>query len=989
MNRKLFAAIIFFAVLFPCAARSQEGPDDMRQAVVLYENGMYSQARTLFDGLGADPIARAYSIMCSQKMKSEGYKSLAGEYAMQYPWSAMKSRVFLQGALSEFEDADYESALRDFGSIPEGSLREDEVAEYTFKKGYSLFSTGDYDSAAKVLRSMDSIKPGDYTMPAKYTLGYILYTGRDFKEAFNCFRETANDPRFADQSKYYMLECRFMDKDYKYVTDNAEAMYAAVPEDRRPHLARIISESYLVRGNAAKAREYYDKNLKSGDTPKTRTDWFYSGSVLYAVHDWKGAIDSYNNVKDRTDSLGQIASYNLAGAYLETKNKVAALGAFKEAAALSFDKGIQEDAWFNWGKLAFDLNHDPKPFESYMAKYKDLDKNDLIYSYIALASLYNHDYAGAVEAYDKIDELDDDMKSNYMKANYLRANQLISQGSWRDAVPCLRAAAYYSDKRSTFNQLSRYWLAESYYRDGKYEDARTLFTDLYNNSALDGKPEAESIPLSIAYCNFEEGNWDAAVKWFGNYLEGGSQAHAKEAAVRMADCDFIQARYPAAITGYQKVLDSYKYDANDIYPYYQQGIAYGLNGRKDKKIEALSRVKQASVTAPLWSEAMYELGRAYVDAGKTADARDCFNSLRTYSRDTTFIAGSLIELGMVARNASRYDEALGYYKQVVKDMPGTDFSNNAMLAIESIYTSQGRTDDYLAYVESLGGGATKSDAEKESLYFSSAEQIFMNGNYQKALVALQTYQSRYPSGEKNSQADFYIAECYRLTGQKEQACDYYSRVMKTGAKGSTAELAALHYGDLSYGLEHWAEAYDGYRFLRDNAVIAENKTAAAVGMMRSAYSAKDFREAISCANSVSALSGAGDALKREADYIKAKSYLGNSDRDNAFAILEKLSAKPSTDEGAEATWLIIQDLYDRGEFDKVEDRVYKFASAAPNQSYWLAKSYITLGDTFAETDKYKQAKATFESIRDGYRGDDDVLDNVNMRLARLAKITEE
>ncbi|MBQ1866651.1 MAG: hypothetical protein II151_06965, partial [Bacteroidales bacterium] len=127
----------------------------------------------------------------------------------------------------------------------------------------------------------------------------------------------------------------------------------------------------------------------------------------------------------------------------------------------------------------------------------------------------------------------------------------------------------------------------------------------------------------------------------------------------------------------------------------------------------------------------------------------------------------------------------------------------------------------------------------------------------------------------------------------------------------------------------------------------------------------------------------------EADYIKAKSYLGNSDRDNAFAILEKLSAKPSTDEGAEATWLIIQDLYDRGEFDKVEDRVYKFASAAPNQSYWLAKSYITLGDTFAETDKYKQAKATFESIRDGYRGDDDVLDNVNMRLARLAKITEE
>ena len=309
MNRKLFAAIILSAVLIPCGLRSQDRPDDMRQALVLYENGMYSQARTLFDGLGADPIARAYSIMCSQQLKSTGYKSLAGEYARQWPWSAMTSRVFFQGALSEFEEADYESALRDFEMIPEGSLRDDEAAEYTFKKGYSMFSVGDYDSAAQELRKMDSLKGGDYTMPAKYTLGYILYTGRDFKEAFNCFRQTAEDPRFADQSKYYMLECRFMEKDYKYVTDNAEAMYAAVPEDRRPHLARIISESYLVRGDAAKAREYYDKNVNAGDTPKTRTDWFYSGSVLYAVHDWKGAIDSYSNVKDRTDSLGQIASY--------------------------------------------------------------------------------------------------------------------------------------------------------------------------------------------------------------------------------------------------------------------------------------------------------------------------------------------------------------------------------------------------------------------------------------------------------------------------------------------------------------------------------------------------------------------------------------------------------------------------------------------------------------------------------------------------------
>jgi hypothetical protein len=80
---------------------------------------------------------------------------------------------------------------------------------------------------------------------------------------------------------------------------------------------------------------------------------------------------------------------------------------------------------------------------------------------MALASLYNRDYAGAVDAYSNIDNLDKDQRSNYMKANYLRARQLVGNGSWRDAIPLLKAAGYYSPRQDGFNQLTLYWLAES------------------------------------------------------------------------------------------------------------------------------------------------------------------------------------------------------------------------------------------------------------------------------------------------------------------------------------------------------------------------------------------------------------------------------------------------------------------------------------------------------------------------------------------------
>ena len=135
-----------------------------------------------------------------------------------------------------------------------------------------------------------------------------------------------------------------------------------------------------------------------------------------------------------------------------------------------------------------------------------------------------------------------------------------------------------------------------------------------------------------------------------------------------------------------------------------------------------------------------------------------------------------------------------------------------------------------------------------------------------------------------------------------------------------------------------------------------------------------------------------DALKVEADYIKAKSYLASSRRDEAFEVMERLAEDVSGAYGAECAFMLIQDCYDRGAFEDVETKVYAFADAESDQVYWLAKSFIVLGDSFAERDEVEQAKATFESVRDGYTpsgADDDVLDNVNMRLKKLEEMVSE
>ena len=971
------------------AAVSAVDRKDFRYAHDLYRRGMYERAEAIFARLyseSGDFEAGGYMVLCAVCLDRDGYRTMMEDYIARYPYSGLIPQIRFRHALNLFDDQDYMGASEVLEILSRRQLYRHQVPEFLFRKAYCDLENGNFDRALMRFDEVLSRPYSDYTAPSQYFSGYIFYQQEKFADAAARFSESAKDARFAEISNYYILECRFMDKDYQYVTANGPEMMDSVPSERRLQLARLISESFLVLGDAASAKEYYDMETDSS-REKTRTDYFYAGSVLYAVKDWAGAADNFSKMTSRTDSLGQIASYQMAFCYIQLKNKVAAMEAFREASLPEYDPVIAEDAYYNYAKLAFDLNNDISAFDGYLTKYSDLKRGDRVYSYIAVGALRNRDYASAVEAYDKVEELDPVMKTNYMKANYLRANELVSDGSWRAAVPCLRAAAYYSDRREMFNQLSRFWLAEAYYRDGQYDKSMTVLKDLYNTSALYGMDESPLIPYSMGYCCFQQGMYPEAAKWFGEYVGTGSEAFRKEALLRRGDCFFLQRDYRTALEVYRQVLDGY-FDKDDIYPYYYAAMSCDLTGDIKGKVKLLSPVQQADPTSPYYPEAMLELGRAYAADGNDQNAEKCFGNMLTTVKDSMYMSKALVELGTLARNRDDMDAALAYYRQVVEQMPLSESTSDALAAIETIYQSRNDPESYLAYIDSMGMSSLKTEQEKEDMIYNAAEQIFLSGNYEKALASLQSYLSRYPSGAKVNEAEFYLGETLMSLGRKEQACDRYSVVMEHGS-GSFREIAALRYSVLSYGLQRYADAFKGYSFLKDIALMPENADAAQIGMMRSAYAGKMYMEAVANAGPF-VREGVGQGLRAEAEYITAKSYMAMSRRDEALPFLEKLSSAVSTEYGAEAAYLLIQDSYDRGDFAKVEEKVYAFSESDSPVQYWLAKSFVVLGDAFAESGDYEQAKATFESVRDGYNPDkpDDVKDNLDLRISKLEKLIE-
>lgn len=965
---------------------------DFREILKLQKRGMHNRASLLYGGLSREVRSsepEGYAILCDIYMNLDSYEMRMTEYIENNPHSVLVPQLRLGHALNLFEAQDYSTASDVFAEIPAAQLDNRQLDEYLFKKAYCELEKGDADRALLQFTDMVNRPKSDYTAPALYSIAYINYTKGNISEAMEWFEKSDSDIRFAEISAYYLMECSFIQKDYRYVTRNAAKVYKQVLDERKPYLARIISESYLVQGDAENARKYYDLTINQSKSENTRADWFYSGSVLYAVKDYKGAIESYNKMESRTDSIGQIANYHLGYSYIQTKNKVAALDAFKAAASSDFVPEITQDAYFNWAKLAFDINKgNTAVFYDYMAKYPNREKDDHIYNYIAVASLYDRNYAAAIEAYGEVEEMDERMKRNYMKANYLRAEQLIRSGSYSSAIVCLNTARYYSNQLGLyrFNQMTRYWLAESNYRLDKYKEAREEFEKLYNESALFKLPESYLISYNIAYCYFKEEDYKQAQVWFDKYLNENSVIYRKEAIERAADSYFIVKDYRNAAKYYDMLLDDYL-DVNDIWPYWRSAISHGLAGDNSGKIRLLTNVLKAEPSARFYPDALYELGRTHVIMDQSAKAVECFKMLADSSKvkDNNWVARAYIELGSILRNQSKFDDALTYYKHVVEKIPLSDRVEDALAAIESIYMTRNNPFGYLEYLESVGRGEMISDAEKENMIFNAAEQVYMTENYERALVLLNTYLEKYPFGSKACKAEYYTAESHRLLGDLEQACAFYAKVIDRDDPLYTFQ-SMLAYCELSYRLENWEDAFGGYSAVYSKSTKESDKRNALLGMMRSAFKWSNWNEALEASELVTVNAGYDSNVKREATFIKAKSLMALSRRAEALSEMTELAKDVRDQYGAESAYLLIQASYDNGDFADVEEKVFAFAEAGTSHQYWMAKSFIVLGDAYVELNDLEQAKATYESVRDGYQPttpDDDVIDNVRVRLSKL------
>lgn len=987
---KILPGIIYF-ILFPLAMCGQNGAGidlerDVERIENLFRNDMHVSVQNEVAKLVSKKYPDAssqllaelesYSVISGIKLKHKDVDGLVVDFEGRYPHSPRISLIKFHQALYYFERGDYPRTLSIMKSVENKYLSESQRLEYMFTKSYCQMRVGDNDEAMAGFRKILSLGRTPYYTSSSYYTGYLYYISGNFTQAIEHFKVLDNNHEYSLLSQYYISESYFMMKEHQKAIDYGLKVYDKLTGEFRLKSVRILSQSYFELDDSREAKKYLEMYSNQSEN-LSRKDNYYSGVVSYSLKSYYAAIDAFSKVVNQKDSLAQNGYLYLGNCYLNVKNKLGAMGSFREASLLDYDLKIQEEAFFLYAKLAFDLNADINPFNAYMEKYPSTDKGDEIYSYIATSYLQNKNFKEAISALERVESLTPEMVLNLQKAAFFRAMQLLEMSSYRSAIEYFEISIANGAYNQSLAMLAKFWMGEAYYRNNDFNKCLEITRPLVENSAFVHTREYPDALMNMGYSLYELENYTEAKLWF-------EKCAGVEAKCRLADCHFMMGDYKKGAELYQSVANA-TFRSGDIYATYMGAMSYGLDSEPQKKISMLQDIVREKGDSDYYHMSMYELGRTYVQEEENNEAIKCFETLLADKRDSTYYTKSLLELGMINSNLSRYDKALGYFMTIVEKYPLSEDVLSALAGIESVYQLLNKPDKYLAYLDKVGMSSVKSADEKEQMLFNGAEQLYLSGKYSEALASLKSFLDKYPEGGRVAQAHFYLADSYYKTGKPEFAADAYLKVMNIG-EGAFLELATLYYGKIELELEHFDKAAYAFESLESIAQLENNKMEAKLGKLRAYYGGRQFHRVTAVGEPLIS-SGLGDAnVVREISYKVAKSHLSLGNRDAALPLFKKLSADYSTAEGAESAYILISNGYDEGNFDEVENLVYAFSDAGTSQMYWLAKSFIVLGDSFAERGEWEQAKATFESVKEGYKPEkehDDVLEQVEMRLSKI------
>ncbi len=981
MRKELTLLLLGAATLVgpPSYAATPQSQAAMDRGVSLFSFGKWSDANLEFlkarDGLlSTDLIDQErvdfYLAVCALKLGNAEPQVPLIEFMTKYKNSVYTNDARFELGVYYCSLSQMQVAKSYFESVDYSYLSDLQRERFDIRMGYINFLDSNFEKAYENFSRIPL--NSKYTDHATYYMAYIDYQKGEYADAKQSFSYLGNSDAYKNLVPYFLIQIEFKEENYQYVINNADALIAQASPAQRAELDRIVAESWFRMGDYSKVVQYIN-DYKANSGEMDRDVNYLMGFSLYRMTRYDEAVEYLRRASGADDSLTQNASYHLADCYLRLGDKRSAMQAFALAANDDYDARIAQDALFNYGKLQYELgegrfNETINVLTRYITKYPDSDRT-LEARNLLIAAYYNsHNYDAAYEAIKSFPSPDASVRAALQKIAYFRGLEAFTQGDYTKAQSAL-AESRTVGVAPKYNALSLFWLGEISQINGDYEAAANNYM-AYIARAPRGEWEYMMAHYNLAYCRFEQKRMKDAQRAFTTFIDDYTtkDQYRADAINRLADTYYSERQFNKAEELYEESIMLGGQTAD--YAQYQRAITLGILGNTDGKMWVLRQIIEGK-KGDYIADASYELGRSYIAEQNYKQGATTLEEFIANFPTAPQYSAALSDLGLAYLNLGDNAKSIQYYDMVVKAAPQSAEARGAMQGIKNIYLSDGDADGYFAYAEKVGAESDLTDTARDSLSFAAAQKLYLTGNNSAAAKSLRSYVRTYENGAYMVDALYYLSDCYLKLNESDNAIQSLTELSELGG-GKYAAVVLEKLAQLTWDAGQFEKSATTYRKLYDVSQSQAVQDKAIRSYVDATLKLNNDEKTLAMANDITELDVVAEEPMRKAVFAKAEILERKGENADAMYIYKYLADQEvQSYQGAASAYKVIESTFNSGDMKATEDKIFEFSDQNPTNSYFLAKSFLILGDVYASKGDAFQARATYQSIVDGYSPDND------------------
>ncbi len=914
--------------------------------------------------------AEYYRALCALELFNKDAEFLFQQFVLMHPDNPRAKTVYYQLGRHSYQRKKFKDAIKWLEKVDEYDLPKEHRVEYNFKLGHSYFQKKKYDKAKQPLHFVKD-QESDYSNTARYYFGHIEYVSKNYQTALIAFKKLETDPSFKRIVPYYIGQIYYNQNKHDELIKYGNKFLDSVTPSRKTEFYRIVGDAYYCTKRYKEAiphLEYYKSKSKL-----TREENYQLAYAYYSDQQYKKAATRFSRVVNKKDSLAQVACYQAGDSYLKLKDKKSARGAFRKAAEMEIDKEIQEDALFNYAKIAYELSDNPyhdavKAFEEYLNKYPKSERKREVYEYLIDVYMSTKDYKSALSSLAKIKHKDFRMQEAYQLLSFNLAVELYHNGKYTEAKQNFENAKKFKINKEV-NAKATYWTAEMAFKQKNYGEAIGLYKKFMAEPRAYLLPEHHQSHYNIGYAYFLDTNYTDAISSFRSYCSNSSKiepAKKADAYLKIGDAYFMRKQDAFAIDYYERAIMANC--RNLDYAYYQAGFCSGLTLQHEQKIQFLEKLRSKFPKSPKIALATFDLGEANRVLGNNEDALKYYGEVVNKYPKNTNVKRALFQMAGVYYRMKEFAQAEKYYNQVIDEYGNSSLKEDAVDQMRDVYEAQNKLPSYLDWLDAKG--VSYSEGQKDSTLWKPAYEAFVNKKYAEAIPALETYVSSLTNPKNKLDAEFYLADSKHILENDQGALPHYKYVIQQSTNDYT-EICLVNAAKITFKEENFEEALNYFTRLEPVSTDENNLRYAIEGQMRCAEKLSRHETILSSANKILELKDLDNQAKLKTLLFKATSQYHLDQKSEAFRTYKKLTKSTKSVKGAEARYFMAKIHFEKGEYDECESAIQKLVSSKPSYDYWNARAIILLGDKYFQEKDYLNAKNSWESIVTYYEGEEE------------------